>query len=286
MWNAPRAAGITFDAAGNIYVALFANHRIEVHAPDGTLIGQWGADGADVSSVTGPEYIATDANGHLFIAEWTIHNPSQSPAQEFTLGGTFVALVGFYSGTVTTAPGAIHSVGGIAVASNGRIYVTDAGILRTQVFSNDRTYLYEWPSQGNSIALDAFGHAFEVEDGGIVRKYDIATGAELTHWGSYGSGPGQFSSPQGIAVDAPGNVYVTDTYNHRVEVFGNDGTFLTQWGGYGLGAGQFYRPMGIGVAADGRIYVADTWNGRVQVFGLLPTPTKRESWGQIKAAYR
>lgn len=287
-WPAPRSVGITFDPVGNIYVAEYSNYptHIDVHAPDGTLLASWGMDGSDVSSVTGPYYIAADANGHLFVAEWTIHVPSQFPVQEFTTGGSFIAGVGFFSPSPSPVPGAITGVGGVAVGPDGRIYVTDGGNPRTQVFANDRTFLFQWPSQGNSIAIDAFGHAFEVEEGGVVRKYDANSGAELTHWGGSGSGPGQFNSPQGVAVDAAGNVYVTDTYNHRVQVFDNNGGFLTQWGGYGSGPGEFYRPMGIGVAADGRIYVGDTWNGRVQIFDLLPTPTKSKTWGSLKAEYR
>jgi sugar lactone lactonase YvrE len=287
-WSAPRAVGITFDPAGNVYVAELSNYptHIDVHAPDGTLLASWGKDGSDASSVTGPYYIAADANGHLFVAEWTIHNVSQFPLQEFTTSGSFIAGVGYYSSSPSSAPGAITGVGGVAVGPDGRIYVTDEGNPRTQVFANDRTFLFQWPSQGNSIAIDAFGHAFEVEEGGVVRKYDTNSGAELTRWGSYGSGPGQFNSPQGVAVDSAGNVYVTDTYNHRVEVFDNNGAFLMQWGDYGIAPGQFYRPMGIGVGPDGKIYVGDTWNGRVQIFGSLLTPTKSPSWGHIKALYR
>jgi DNA-binding beta-propeller fold protein YncE len=286
-WEAPRAVGITFDPAGNIYNAEFASHHIDVHAPDGTLLAQWGQDGAEVWSVTGPEYLAADASGHLFIAEWTIHVPTQSPVQEFTTGGVFVRAIGRYRYMADDiGPGAIDEVGGVAVDSQGRIYVTDYSLRRTQVFSNDGDYLFQWPSLGNSIALDAFGHAFEVEVGGVVRKYDTASGAELAHWGSHGSGPGQFDSPQGVAVDASGKVYVTDTYNHRVQVFDNDGAFLLQWGGYGSAPGQFYRPMGIGVGPDGRIYIGDTWNGLVQAFGSLATPASSESWGSLKARYR
>jgi len=287
-WNAPRAVGITFDSAGNVYVAEFSNFptHIDVHAPDGTLIAQWGSDGSDVSSVTGPYYIAADANGHLYVAEWTIHVTSQFPLQEFTTAGTFVSGIGFYSPSPSSAPGAITGVGGVAVGPNGRLYVTDGGNPRTQVFASDKTFLFAWPSQGNSIAIDGFGHAFEVEEGGVVRKYDDASGAELAHWGSTGPGPGQFQMPQGIAVDAAGHVYVTDTYNHRVQVFDNDGAFLVQWGSFGTDPGQFYRPMGIAVAPDGKIYVGDTWNGRVQIFGSLPTPTKKTTWGRLKAEYR
>ena len=42
----------------------------------------------------------------------------------------------------------------------------------------------------------------------------------LLEWGTLGSGDGQFSSPFGVAVDASGNVYVADLFNHRIQTFG------------------------------------------------------------------
>lgn len=41
----------------------------------------------------------------------------------------------------------------------------------------------------------------------------------ITKWGSFGTANGQFSNPQGIAVDSSGTVYVADYGNNRVEVF-------------------------------------------------------------------
>ncbi len=91
----------------------------------------------------------------------------------------------------------------------------------------------------------------------------------LTSWGSYGSGPGQMDDPKGIAVDGAGNVYVADSYNHRVLVFDEQGDFLRQWGSQGNAPGQFQEPWGIAVDGEGNVYVADTWNHRIQKFDVL-----------------
>ena len=57
-------------------------------------------------------------------------------------------------------------------------------------------------------------------------------GTFLTEWGSLGIGPGQFSAPQGIAVDVAGRVYVADSYNDRIQVFGpfTTSTKSESWG--------------------------------------------------------
>ena len=49
-------------------------------------------------------------------------------------------------------------------------------------------------------------------------------------WGVEGTGEGQFHEPEGIAVDAEGNVYVADSSNLRIQKFTSDGVFLAEWG--------------------------------------------------------
>ena len=96
-------------------------------------------------------------------------------------------------------------------------------------------------------------------------------------WGGVGSGSGQFQGPRNVDVDGEGNLYVADTYNHRIQVLDADGQFLRQWGTEGTLPGQFKEPWGIAVAPDGDVYVADTWNHRIQVFsseGAL-----KRTWG-------
>ena len=76
----------------------------------------------------------------------------------------------------------------------------------------------------------------------------------VSKWGSFGSGDGQFSSPQGIAVDSSGNVYVTDTQNNRIQKFDSSDTFLTKWGSFGTGNIQFDSPQGIAIDSSGNVY--------------------------------
>ncbi|HYP20875.1 MAG TPA: DUF2298 domain-containing protein, partial [Chloroflexia bacterium] len=90
-----------------------------------------------------------------------------------------------------------------------------------------------------------------------------------------GPNRGQFNLPRGIARDAQGNFYVSDTENKRIQKFDPSGKWLLSFGGEGTGNGQFSSispgsigtgPGGLAVDADGNVYVADTWNHRIQKF--------------------
>lgn len=85
-------------------------------------------------------------------------------------------------------------------------------------------------------------------------------------WGEAGSGEGQFNSPQGIAIDGFGNVYVADQGNHRIQKFDENGSFLAAWGGLGQSQGQFNTPTDLVATTGGELLVADTNNDRVQRF--------------------
>jgi tripartite motif-containing protein 71 len=79
-------------------------------------------------------------------------------------------------------------------------------------------------------------------------------------------GSGQTQSPQSVAIDAAGNIYVTDQYKDQVLKFSPAGVLLATFGTNGYNDGQFSNPEGLAVDAAGNVYVGDQGNYRVQKF--------------------
>ena len=94
--------------------------------------------------------------------------------------------------------------------------------------------------------------------GQSVRKFDVS-GKEVLFFGEPGKGPSQFNQPSGIFVDKTGQIYVCDTFNHRIQKFDSNGKYIKEW------SHSFAGPKGIG-GDESRIYVVDTGNHKIQVF--------------------
>ena len=88
----------------------------------------------------------------------------------------------------------------------------------------------------------------------------------IKKWGANGTGDGQFNSPNDVAVDSSGNVYVADAGNDRIQKFNSNGTFITKWGSVGSNNGQFSGLTGVAVDSSGNVYVAENGNDRIQQF--------------------
>ncbi len=120
-----------------------------------------------------------------------------------------------------------------------------------------------------SMAFDSNGYTYvnDVANGKVV-KYDLL-GTEVSSWGGWGIGDGQFTYPFDVEYDAFKNrLLVTDTMNRRVQIFDTDGNYLDQWGGWNDLDYNFSVPQAIAVnPVNGDIFVIDAAkNFRVQHF--------------------
>ncbi|UCD85099.1 MAG: S8 family serine peptidase, partial [Deltaproteobacteria bacterium] len=94
-------------------------------------------------------------------------------------------------------------------------------------------------------------------------------GDYISFFGSSGTVNGQFRHPQGVGVDASGNVYVVGTVNSRIQKFlcsGGNCTYDMQFGTKGSGNEQFFLPRDISIDSADNIYVCDSGNDRILKF--------------------
>lgn len=94
----------------------------------------------------------------------------------------------------------------------------------------------------------------------------------------YGTGPGGIVWPTSVAVDAAGNVYVSDEHRNDIQVFGPDRQPFHSFGTLGSEIGQINRPSGLAIDGEGNLLVVDSLNHRVQTFTTDGTPLG--AWGE------
>lgn len=168
-------------------------------------------------------------------------------------------------------------ISGLAIDDNDRLFVTDVGLHRVDVFTPthqlEKAFGGDILSTPASIAIDTENRFVYVVDtqSDVVDVFDADSLKLLRKIGTPGkkhtlTAPGTFSLPIGVAVDGDGNVYVTDTFNNRVEIFDAEGKFISMFGKNGDGPGELERPKAIAVDCDGHIWVTDAAQDRIKVF--------------------
>lgn len=123
------------------------------------------------------------------------------------------------------------------------------------------------------IAVTQDGRRFVI-DRKSARVFELDTSNNVVNnFGGVGGNPGKFNDPWGLTVDSDGNIYVADTFNHRMQKFNPQGQQIAQWGSPGQssadGSGrdtQFFGPRDVLIDKSGNVLVSDTGNKRVQVF--------------------
>ncbi len=302
--------GVGFDGAGNLYISDRANYRIRrvdadtgvitTFAGDGTLGS--GGDGGDAvdAQFNFPRALAFDAQGALYVADLHGHRIRRidSSGTITTIAGTGTAGFSGDNGPATGAQ--LDNPNGVAIDSAGSIFIADAnnyrvrkisaGTITTVAGTGDFASLGDGGlatstrlSNAYGLTVSATGDLFVTDSAGY-RVWKRSADGSLTvvagngTAGSAGDGglatDAQVYFPRGTALDAAGNLYIADRFNHRVRrVAAGTGIITTVAGtgdpGFAGDDGpavdaQLQYPEEVELDAAGNLYIADSFNKRIR----------------------
>lgn len=245
-------AQIAYDAAGNLYIADLNNNVIRkvdlagiVTTVAGTGEQGFAGDGGPATSaqLDSPAGVAVNAAGDIYIADtYNQRIRKVSGGTITTIAGTGVA--GFSGDSGAAASAQLSNPTALAIDSSGNLFIADTDNHRIRKISGTRI---------TTVAGD--GEQAFSGDGALATTAGI-------------------DSPNGIAVDAAGKIYIGDTHNQRVRVVDTAGIISTlagngskAYGGDGGAAAgaSLARPRGLSIDAQGNIYIADSDNNRIRV---------------------
>ena len=197
-----------------------------------------------------------DANSLVLLSKSSSPEPEETltlpePEETLTLPLKEV-LEGPYDGLPLLDPKSI------TVSDKGHRIITEAGYHRILVLDRENRLVQAmgsfcplYATDNNSPCMDPDG------DGPLVL------------------GDGQLNAPWGAAEAFNGDIFVADTWNHRIQVFDAEGHFKAKWGSFGQnpsqdrdGAFQLWGPRGLDMDTWGHPVVADTGNHRLVSYSL------------------
>jgi uncharacterized protein (TIGR03437 family) len=290
-------SGLAFDAAGNLYFSVAGQHTVRRLTPTGTntifagtgTAGFSGDGGAATSAaLNGPQGLRFDSDGNLYIADRSNHRIRRvTPGGVIsTVIGDGVARLAGDNGPATSA--SITLPADIAIDATNTLYVSDTSSGRIRVV-NRQGNITALAGGGRSFTDGGAGEAFLVSPvsmafdsrGGLViavagvrqiRRIVQTTITSLA--GIVPGGSGQegvpatnvfLLDPTHVAVDARGNVLVSDVIDNRVRIISPAGQLSTHAGngifGVDVGAGgalaaQVGSPRGLAFDSSGNLFIA------------------------------
>ena len=272
LWEPSNVALDANDAQGNLYVADEFNNRVlEYDAPLTTgasadrVFGQpsfisdtINTGGLSATSLHNPAGVALDAQGNLYVADYGNNRVLEydAPLTNHQAANRVFGQPSFITNTVNNGGLSAASLSlptGLALDRQGNLYVAD--------YENNRVLEYDAPLTSHQQANRVFGQP--------DFNHNMPNNGGLSATSLF--------NPVGVALDAAGNLFVSDTFNSRVleyeapltsddtadRVFGQpDFTHGTSNNG-GLSASSLAFPDSMALDAAGNLYIADTSNNRV-----------------------
>ncbi len=308
LWN-PR--GVAADLAGNVYISDSYNQRIRkvsaatglisTIAGDGSFGGQGDGGPATLARLAYPRCVAVDDAGGVYTVDDTnrVRRISASSGIIDTVAGGGTKQPGDNERATDVS---LRYVYGIAVDASGNLYIADRGSCRIRKVSSVTGIITTIAGNGNCgysgenvpATAAGLGYPWGVavdSDGDIllseqfvhrIRRIAAATGIMNTIAGSVAGfdgddGPSVSAKlyyPQGLALDAAGNLFIADNLNYRIRrisspsgviatVAGNGQGRSYDQGGPAAGA-QLWNPQAVAIDREGNLRIADTYSHRIR----------------------
>ena len=164
---------------------------------------------------------------------------------------------------------------GLAINSQGNIFVCDKDNHRIQIFDSEGNFISMFGSKGNGngqfyspreIVIDSTENILVCDQHNHRIQIFDPEGKFISTFGSEGNRNGQFQFPIGLAIGFNDNIFVCDNDNNRIQILDSEGNFISKFGSQGSKHGEFTYPKGIMTNSRGNILVCDTFNHRIQIF--------------------
>ena len=301
--------GLAVDGAGNVLVADYKNHTIRKISPAGvvtTLAGKAGVQGSlngtgAAARFSSPTGLAVDGAGNVLVVDYGNNTIRKiSPAGVVTtLAGTAgvqdstdgtgaaarfsnpIGLTVDGAGNVLVADSANHTIRKISPAgvvttlagTAGSAGITD-GTGAAARFNNPRGLAVD--GAGNVLVADAPNHTIrKISPAGVVTTLAGTAGVQDSTDGT--GAAARFNFPQGLAVDAAGNVLVADTSNHTIRKISPAGVVTTVVGAAGVRGfnpgplpGALSSPIGLALQGNTLYFSQQNGVGMVSDIDQLP----------------
>ena len=316
-------SGLATDDSGNLYIAVALNHRIHRVDSSGTITTVAGTGESGFSGDNGPAVdarlsfphgVAVDGAGNLYISGNHRIRRVDPSGIITTVAGT--GERGFSGDNGPAVDAQLYYPIGLAVDGAGNLYVADsrndrirrvdpAGTITTVAGTGERGLNGDGgpavDAQLNlprDLAADGAGNLYIADRANHrLRRLDpsgtITTVAGTGERGFSGDGgpaaAARLDSPDAVAVDGAGNLYIADIGNHRIRRVDPSGTITTVAGtgerGFGgdggpAAAAQLDRPKAVAVDGAGNLYVTDQGNHRIRRVAPSGTITTHAGTGE------